>query len=34
MLRAYDLVVDSRISSIGRLMVQDLLDNRIDVAVM
>lgn len=33
-LHAYDLMVDSRISSIGRQMADDLLAKRIDVAVM
>lgn len=33
-LHAYDLMVDSRVSSIGRQMAEDLLANRIDVAIM
>lgn len=33
-MHAYDLMVDSRVSSMGRLMAQDLIDNRIDVAVL
>jgi quinoprotein dehydrogenase-associated probable ABC transporter substrate-binding protein len=33
-LHAYDLMVDSRVSSVGRQMIDDLLARRIDVAVL
>lgn len=33
-IRSYDLMVDSRVTSVGRQMVEDLAANRIDVAVL